>query len=141
MDLELPCSIKGVHLFVAALTCWPEFEFHFGKLDFFPRRQGQLLRVVLPLVAVSRETQLGGGLSLAIRHGRWLIEEVRRDVLERDLLLADVANPHDELDRFAVAVGPLLAEAEAQAGLQAIDFLAHVQAAAAEFLAPCGEAL
>src|SRR5579862_8428780 len=102
MDLELPRSIKGVYLFVAALTFWPEFDFQFGKFDFFPRRQVQFLPVVIP--SFTGGTYLGGGLSLAIRHGRWPIEEVRWDVLERDLLLADVANPHDELDRFAVAI-------------------------------------
>src|ERR1700730_11460905 len=115
MDLELPGSIQGVLLFVAALTCWPEFEFHFGKVDFLPRRQLHLHRVVVP--PCTGETYLGAGLSLTIRHGRWPIDEVRRGVLERDLFLADVANPHDERDRFAVAVGPLLAGAEGEARL------------------------
>src|SRR5258708_7860339 len=103
MDLELPCSIKGVLLFVAALTFWPEFDTHFGKFEFFPRRQGQLLPVVLRLVSFSRKTHLGGGLSLAIRHGRWPIEEVRRDVFDRPVdepsrqrILVDVANADDK---------------------------------------------
>ncbi len=46
------------------------------------------------------------------------------EVLELDLLLTDVANPDDKVDRFAVGVGPLLAGAEAQARLQSPDLLA-----------------
>src|SRR5689334_16715625 len=63
-------------------------------------------------------------LARAVCHGGQGLLEERGDVLERDLFLADVANPDDERDRFAVGVGPLLAGPEAQARLQATDFLA-----------------
>ena len=41
--------------------------------------------------------------------------------MELGRLLADVADPDDQLDRLAVAVGPIPALAEAEARLQAVD--------------------
>jgi hypothetical protein len=53
-------------------------------------------------------------LAVAIRHGGRGFDEVFFEVLELGFLLADVANPDGEFDRFAGTVGPLLAVAVAQ---------------------------
>ncbi|HEV3081835.1 MAG TPA: hypothetical protein VGY66_18790, partial [Gemmataceae bacterium] len=62
--------------------------------------------------------------ALAIRHGGRDLDEELAYVLEPNLFLADIADPDDEFDRFAVTVGPLLAGIEAQTRLQAADLLA-----------------
>jgi hypothetical protein len=43
---------------------------------------------------------LGDRFAIAIRHGGRSLDEELADVLELDLLLADVANPDDQPDRF-----------------------------------------
>jgi hypothetical protein len=99
---------------------WPDLELPV-KLDFLPRRQVHLLREVNP----EKAAQSGGDqLALAIRHGWRDLDEELAYVLERNLFLADIADPDDQFDRLAVAVGPLLAGAQAQARLQATDLLA-----------------
>ena len=93
------------------------------QFDFFPWGNGHGGRGV----RFPRSSEASDGvarLARAVCHGRQGLLEERGDVLERDLFLADVANPDDECDRFAVTVGPLLACGEAQARLQAVDLLA-----------------
>jgi hypothetical protein len=99
---------------------WPDLELPV-KLDFLPRCQVHLLREVNPEKAAKSG---GDQLALAIRHGGRDLDEELAYVLERNLFLADIADPDDQFDRLAVAVGPLLAGAKAQARLQAADLLA-----------------
>src|SRR5262249_48893503 len=63
-------------------------------------------------------------LAIGIRDDGPVLDEELLEILEIDHLLADVANPDDQRDRFAVAVCPFLAGAEAQTPLQATNFLA-----------------
>src|SRR5262249_10881247 len=124
LELELPRPTKAR---------WFELEFQFVKglrtcqFDFLARLQGHIDREVKYPGHVGFSE--GDRLALAIRHGGRGLDEVLAKVLELDRFLADVANPNDELDRLAVDVGPRLVGAEAQARLQATDFLA-----------PCGNA-
>src|SRR5439155_12975152 len=98
---------------------WPDLELPV-KLDFLPRCQVHLLRDVNPEKAAKSG---GDQLALAIRHGWRDLDEELAYVLEPNLFLADIADPDDEFDRFAVVVDSLLAGAEAQARLQAADLL------------------
>src|ERR1700680_3631847 len=113
--------MKGLKPLVAALTCWPEFSLQLVQVDLLSRCQSQFPRCALPDLIV--DVLLGNRLTLAIRHGKLILKE-RVEVRELDLLLSDIAHAYDELDGFAVAVGPLLVGAEAQSRLQATDRLA-----------------
>ena len=70
------------------------------------------------------ETGLANRLAFGVRHGGPILVQELIDVLELHRFLADVANSNHECDRLAVGVGPLLTRFEAQARLQAADFLA-----------------
>ena len=97
------------------------------KLDFLPRCQVHFPRHVNP--HSGGESFEGNRPALSIGHGGRGLNEELTEVLELDLLPADVANPDDQPHRFAVALGSLLAGMVAQACLQATDFLT-----------PCSEA-
>jgi hypothetical protein len=69
--------------------------------------QAQFLRDVAKTSDV--HFPLANRLTIGIRHDGRPLDEELAEVLELELLLADIANPDDQPDRLAVTVGPLLA--------------------------------
>src|SRR5260370_1361301 len=72
MYVEFPRSIKRPSPFVDTLSCRPGFEIQFVKLDFIPRCQDYFHRDVNP---VSGESSESDRLAIAIRHGRWVLNQ------------------------------------------------------------------
>ena len=93
----------------------------FVKLDLRPGSQFHFDRNVYTECGCSSELLQ---LPRFIEHGGWLLNKELAEVLEFDVLLANVANTGDKRGPFAMAVDPFLAHFEAQARLQAADFLA-----------------
>src|SRR4029077_9446807 len=128
LNLKRPFPVKvlrGHFRYVAVTTCWCEFELQVVKLKFLPWSQVHVYwEVNSKKVYPSRANHL----AFTPSDGGWRFHEKPFEVTELHILVADIANSDDERDRFAVAIGPLLAGAEAQARLQAVDLLA-----------PCGE--
>src|SRR5262249_55644571 len=123
LDLSGRRVSKNPLVLNANLSCskiWPDLELPV-KLDFLPRCQVHLLRDVDP-----KKCAKSGGdqLSAGIRHGWRDLNEEPAYVLERNLPLADIADPDNKFDCFAVAVIPPLAGAVAQARLQTADLIA-----------------